>query len=211
MFISFEGIDGSGKSTQARRLAAHLRKTGRDVVVVREPGGTPLAEHLRSILLDPTSEIGAHTELMLFSAARAHLCAHAIAPSLERGAVVIADRFFDSTVAYQGGGRGLADPEWLLDLQHFATQGLTPDRTYWVDVPVTVAAARRGTREVDRMEAGGDDFFERVRAAYAALARLHPERIVRIDGSGVQETTFTTILSDVEQVAPDLLAPADRQ
>lgn len=183
MLITFEGIDGSGKSTQARRLVEALRAAGRDVQAVREPGGTTLGERVRALLLDPASRIAPTAELLLFSAARAQLVEDVVRPALRSGAVVVADRFYDSTTAYQGGGRGLADVERLDDLHALATGGLAPDLTFLMDVPVDVATDRRARRAEDRMEAGGDAFFERVRAAYLALAARHPERVVVLDGT----------------------------
>jgi dTMP kinase len=183
MFITFEGIDGSGKSTQAERLAATLRAEGRTVTLVREPGGTPVGERVRSILLDDTQVVAPIAEVMLFSAARAQLATEVIRPALEAGGVVLADRFYDSTTAYQGGGRGLFDADWLESLHSRVTGGLVPDLTILVDLPVSVAGARRAGRSADRMEAGGDEFFERVRAAYLDLARRHAERIRVVDGT----------------------------
>ena len=194
MFFSFEGIDGSGKSTQARLLAETLREAGREVVEVREPGGTDLGERVRSLLLDPDSDVDERAELLLFSAARAQLVARVIAPALERGAVVIADRFFDSSTAYQGGGRGLAEPEWMEALHTFATNGASPDRTYLIDVPLVTAARRRGERPADRMERGGDSFYYRVRSAYLSLAS-HP-RVLVLDGTHPVETLRQSVEAD---------------
>ena len=209
MLITFEGIDGSGKSTQVRLLADALRAEGRTVHVVREPGGTPLSEAVRALLLAPTSEIAPNAELLLFSSARAQLVADVIRPALGRGETVLADRFYDSTTAYQGGGRGLADPEWLGRFHAFVTGGLAPARTFLVDVPVALAAQRRGgdaARDgADRMEAGGDPFFERVREAYLALARREPGRIHVLDGSQPVEALHAQILADTRGL---LSAPA---
>lgn len=181
VFFSFEGIDGSGKSTQARLLAETLRQRGYEVVEVREPGGTPLGEAIRRLLLDPDREIDERAELLLFSAARAQLVAHVIRPALSRGAVVIADRFFDSSTAYQGGGRGTGSTELLTSLHQFATDGLSPQRTYLVNTPPELASQRREMREQDRMESGGEAFYSRVQKAYQSLAES--ARFMTLDGT----------------------------
>jgi dTMP kinase len=201
LFISFEGIDGSGKSTQARLLEAYLRRTGRAVLLVREPGGTPLAEHVRSLLLSHEVAISPFAELLLFSAARAQLVEEALRPTLAAGTVVLADRFFDSTTAYQGGGRGLADADWLSDFHRHVTGGLVPERTFLFDLPPEVAARRRADRDdaPDRMETGGEAFFERVRAAYLALAAREPARVRTLDGTLPPDWLHEQVVRDVER------------
>ena len=199
MLITFEGIDGSGKSTQARMLEEHLRSEGRNVRLVREPGGPPLAECIRSLLLSHDVEISPFAELLLFSAARAQLVRETIRPALNAGSVVICDRFYDSTTAYQGAGRGLADPAWLDEFHKHVTDGLTPDRTYLIDVSVAVASGRRSGRdedEADRMESGGENFFERVRAAYLHLAEREPARVLVLDGTLPVDVLHTMIVED---------------
>lgn len=197
MFVSFEGLDGSGKTTQLDRLEARLRALGRTVTRVREPGGTALGEHVRRLLLDPAMEITPRAELLLFSAARAHLCDTIIRPALERGDVVLADRFFDSTTAYQGGGRGVADPAWLGALHPFVTGGLVPDRTVLLRLDPEIALARRSGRATDRMEASGEAFYRRVAGAYDALAAAHPERIRILDATGSPEAIHDAIWADL--------------
>ena len=206
MFFSFEGIDGSGKSTQARRLAEALREGGREVVEVREPGGTALGELVRSLLLDPDETIDLRAELLLFSAARAQLVSHVIEPALQRGAVVIADRFYDSSTAYQGGGRGIADPLWMTRLHEFTTSSRSPDRTYLIDVPLAVAASRRtGRGETDRMEQSDRAFYSRVRDAYLALASN--KRVVILDGTEPTDAVQQAVWED----AQSLLARKDSE
>lgn len=194
VFLSFEGIDGSGKTTQARRIADHLEARGCEVVRVREPGGTPLGESIRSLLLQPDVEITPRAELLLFSAARAQLVETVIVPALARGAIVVADRFFDSTTAYQGGGRGVLDIESAEAFHSFVTSGLAPHRTVIVDVDVETSLRRRAGQIPDRLEAVGVDFQHRVREAYRALAAHAPERIVVVDGSAEEAVVTQEIL-----------------
>ena len=204
MLVSFEGIDGSGKSTQVAMVRDRLLAAGSGVEVVREPGGTAVSERVRDILLDRSLHVEPLAELLLFSAARAQLVAERIRPLLDRGFVVLCDRFYDSTTAYQGGGRGLADPEWLDSFHGLVTGGLVPDRTYLVAVDPAVARARRTGRPADRMEQAGDDFLERVDSAYRALAAAHPDRIVVVDGSGDPESVGERIWEDLAARLPVL-------
>ena len=196
MFFSFEGIDGSGKSTQARLLADALRERGYEVVEVREPGGTDLGERVRALLLDPAAAIDDRAELLLFSAARAQLVSEVVRPALDRGAVVVADRFYDSSTAYQGGGREVALPEWLGSLHAFATAGLVPTRTYFVDLDPGEAERRRDGRSADRMESGGIDFYHRVRETYLRLADDDRQRVRRLDARRSIEDLADEIRND---------------
>lgn len=200
LLLTFEGIDGSGKSTQARLLDEYLRENGYETLLVREPGGTELSERIRSLLLEPDVNVHPTAELLLFSAARAQLVAERIRPALEAGRIVICDRFYDSSTAYQGAGRGVADPAWLQSFHHRVTEGLVPDRTYLVDLDPETARARRddGATERDRMEGEDRDFYHRVAAAYDALAEEHPDRIHRLDGHRSIDALHTAIRSDVE-------------
>lgn len=182
LFFSFEGIDGSGKSTQATLLAEWLLQTGYPVLAVREPGGTPLGEEIRRLLLDPDTEAQPRAELLLFAAARAQLVQTVIRPALDSGTHVVADRYIDSTVAYQGAGRRLATSIDVDGLSALATGGLEPDRTYLITIPLDEAARRRSTRQVDRMEQQADDFRERVAGAYQEVADRHQRRVVTFDG-----------------------------
>jgi len=191
MFVTFEGLDLSGKSTQAERLLARLRGMQRaaqvfpgGVVALREPGGTALSERIRPLLLERSQlRIDERAELMLFSASRAQLVAEVIRPALERGAVVVCDRFYDSTTAYQGYGRGL-DLEEVQRVNRAATGGLRPDCTVLVDITVEEMhrRARIAGKDPDRMEAAGVAFYERVRRGYRTLASLEEERFLVIDG-----------------------------
>lgn len=179
MFITFEGVDGSGKTTQAALLAEHLSALGRDVVATREPGGTPLGERIRALLLDGDHP-AAWAEAALFAAARAELAERVIRPSLARGADVVCDRFLDSSLAYQGAGRGLG-VDRVLEL-NVAVRDLAPDRTFVLLVDGETAVARAGS-DPDRMEREDEAFRASVADGYRELAQRYSERIVVLDGS----------------------------
>ena len=180
MFVTFEGVDGSGKSTQARLLAERLREEGREVVLTREPGGTALGEEVRTLLLHG-EHIAPWAEAALFAAARAQLVDEVIRPALARGADVVSDRYLDSSLAYQGLARGLGI-ERVLELNLLATSGILPDRTVLVLVPPAEAAARRGDAP-DRIEREGAGFAEEVDRAYREIARVFGQRVVVVDGT----------------------------
>jgi dTMP kinase len=180
MFITFEGLDGSGKSTQAELLAEALRGTGLDVVTTREPGGTPLGEHVRELLLSG-DEISPWAEAALFTAARAELVDGVIAPALESGAVVICDRYLDSSLAYQGVARGLG-VDRVLELNLPAIRGQLPDRTFLLEIDPGEAARRVGENG-DRIEREDEQFREQVANAYRLLAETFPQRIEVVDGT----------------------------
>jgi dTMP kinase len=187
-FLTLEGPDGGGKSTQLEPLARTLRALGYPVVVTREPGGTALGERIRSILLDwKSGGMTPWTEALLFTAARAELVAQVIRPQLAQGAVVICDRYLDSTLAYQGVGRGL-DLDVLGRLQQEATGGLQPHLTLWFDVPVEIALARRRNGARDRLDGETAAFHGRVREGYRGLAAQDPGRWVLLDASRDRET-----------------------
>lgn len=192
-FISFEGIDGAGKSTHIQAVADWFRARGADVQLSREPGGTPLAEALRDIVL--TQPMGSLTELLLMFAGRRDHVETVIRPALAAGKTLLCDRFTDASFAYQGGGRGL--PLSVLEpLADWVQEGTEPELTLWFDLPAEQAAARRANaREADRIEQQDLDFFERVRAGYAARAALAPGRIVRIDASGSVEQVGAQVLA----------------
>lgn len=185
MFISFEGIDGSGKSTQLMLLREWLESHGHRVVTVREPGATLLSESIREILLSNKQTITPTAELLLFSAARTQLVETVIRPALEKGEVVLCDRYVDSTTAYQGYGRRLDLREVQL-CNSLATQGVMPSVTFFIDVPYDEAQLRMqfhpAAGEPDRMERSGRDFFDRVRDGYHAIAKNEPDRFVIING-----------------------------
>ncbi len=192
-FITFEGGEGCGKSTQIQRIKTRLEQAGIRVVVTREPGGTHLAERIRDMLKheheDPPCD---RSEVLLFLAARAQLVHHVIRPALEKGVWVLSDRFSDSTFAYQGYGRGLP-LDMLRLMNHFACESLTPDRTFLLDVLPAVSRARLRVREEetqttsDRIEAAGDEFHLRLREGFRAMAVEEPDRIFTIEASGTPE------------------------
>jgi dTMP kinase len=184
MFISFEGVDGSGKTTQVELLAEQLRSEGREVVATREPGGTELGEQIREMILHG-GEMAPWTEASLFAAARAQLVDEVIRPALARGADVLCDRYIDSSLAYQGIGRGLG-VERVLELNQLATAGLLPDRTFVLLVPLEEAARRRGS-DADRLERAGIEFVEFVDRAYQELAQVFPTRVVCADATQAPE------------------------
>ena len=180
-FITFEGIDGAGKSTHIDAVAQRLRDAGATVIVTREPGGTPLAERVRDMVLHTTMD--ALTESLLVFAARRDHIAQIIVPALEAGHTVLCDRFTDATFAYQGGGHG-APMDALVQLERLVQGTLQPDLTIWFDLPAELAAQRRAqARAADRFEQEDLDFFERVRGGYAARAQAMPQRFARIDAS----------------------------
>jgi len=181
MFVTFEGLDGSGKTTQVELLRRHLEESGREVVVTREPGGTELGERIRELLLNGP-DMSAWAEATLFAAARAELVERVIAPARERGADVICDRYVDSSLAYQGIARGLG-VDAVLELNLAAVQRVLPDRTFLLLVDPATAAGRTG-RKPDRIEREDGDFRMRVDAAYRELAERFRERIVAIEAGG---------------------------
>lgn len=197
-FITIEGIDGAGKSTQSARLLELLEGSGKDVVRTREPGGTPLAERIRAMLL--SDEMGPDAETLLFFAARADHVARVIRPALEAGRWVLSDRFTDATYAYQAGGKGM-DGERIEALETWTLGGFAPDLTILFDVDPAVAAARLAARAVekDRFERMGADFFTRVREAYLARAAAQPGRFLIVDAAGGPEDVAARIR---EAVAP---------
>jgi dTMP kinase len=200
LFITFEGPDGSGKSTQARMLAERLRSQGRDVLESVEPGGTPIGQQIRRILLDPANqELTAVSELLLMFAARAQNVEQWILPALAQGKIVISDRFTDSSIAYQGAGRGLGW-EKVLEVDRIACHGLVPDLTICVDIDTATGLARaqsRGGFET-RLEEQAIEFHKRAREAYHELARQEPQRFRLIDGSGAPAAIAEKVLHEFD-------------
>lgn len=203
-FITFEGIEGCGKTTQLKLLAQHLRASGQAVAVTREPGGCPIADRVREILLDAgNSAMTATTELLLYAAARAQHVAEVIEPALEAGQIVLCDRFTDATIAYQGYGRGL-DQAVIAELNRLATGNIRPDLTVLVDCPVEVGLARamarinnsQGARE-ERFELESLQFHRQVREGYLKLAEREQDRFIVIDGAGNIEETEAAVAAAV--------------
>jgi dTMP kinase len=192
VFVTFEGIDRSGKTTQARLLAKAL---GDDALLVREPGGTPAAERIRELVKDPAVELSPIAETLLFGAARAELLEQVVRPALAEGKVVIGDRYIDSTVAYQGGARGLGI-ERIERLNDWIADGLWPDVTFLLEVPTPIARGRGG--EDDRFEREGEDLQRAVAAAYEELAERHADRYVRVDASQSKSEVHVQVLAEVE-------------
>lgn len=205
-FITFEGGEGCGKSTQIRRLESFLKEKGVEVLVTREPGGTRLAELIRGLLKDEKDDPPCdRAELLLFLAARAQLVKNVILPALESGVWVLSDRFSDSTFAYQGYGRGL-DLEILKIANDFACDSLKPDLTLLLDVPAEVAASRMRKREretntsADRIELAGDEFHLRLREGFRALAAAEPERIITVDASGTPDEVWEAVCRSLKHL-----------
>ena len=198
VFITFEGGDGAGKTTQLQLLVSWLEDHGHSYVLTREPGGTDVGVELREIILHRKGFLAPRAEALLYAADRAHHVHTVVRPALERGDVVVQDRFFDSSVAYQGAGRVLSETE-VRDLSLWAVENLRPNLTIVLDVPADVARVRRdSTRDVyDRLEAEADDFHERVREAYRRLAKEEPERIVIIDGQLPAEQIHQQVIDRV--------------
>lgn len=191
--ITFEGIDGCGKSTQVQMLSDHLSSLGYSVVVVREPGGTDVGEAIRDILLSVELSPCPETELLLYLASRAQLTRQIIFPALNEGKVVIADRFADSSTVYQGYARGIG-METVKKLNAFATMNLVPSITFILDIPEEIAAERMKLKSKDRLEKEGTDFLKKAREGYLILAREEPERFVVVNASRSPDVIFEEIL-----------------
>jgi len=189
LFITFEGVEGCGKSTQIKLLQTHLEDLGFDTILTREPGGTPVAERIRALLLDPeNSDLLPMAELMLYSAARAQHVGECIRPAMDAGKVVLCDRFVDSTTAYQGAGREM-EAAVLEALHELSTGGLMPNVTFLLDLPVEMGLARAGKRgAADRLEQESMAFHQRVRDGFLALAQSEPKRIAVVDAAGAVDT-----------------------
>ncbi len=196
-FITFEGIDGSGKSTQLRLLANYLKEVGCEVLLTREPGGTPVGVRLRGALLDAHEEVDPLTELLVFAADRAQHVRRVLRPAIAAGKVIISDRYADATVAYQGAGRGFS-PELIAEIVQLATEGLRPDLTVLFDLSVEDSIARTSRRanaknKGDRLDAEASDFHVRVRNAYLEIARTEPERVKIVETNRPAEETHQRV------------------
>ena len=204
MLVTFEGIEAAGKSTLIAALSQELTTRGNVVLVTREPGGTPLGDALRAVFLDPALAVDPIAEVMLLNASRAQLVADVIAPALKVRSIVLCDRFFDATVAYQGYGRGL-NVDSLLEICLTATHRIAPDLTFLIDIPVELSVARlRARGGADRLEREGAAFHTRVRDGYLALADRFPSRYVVLDGTqpaGVLATSAFAVLSERREAA----------
>lgn len=200
LFVTFEGGDASGKTTQIGLLADWLKEQGKTVVVTREPGGSDLGNELRDIVLHRRGFIAPRAEALIYAADRAHHIHEVVRPALERGEVVLQDRYLDSSVAYQGAGRVL-DPSEVREVSLWATEGLMPDVTVLLDVPVDIGLARQASEEraYDRLEAEALEFHERVRDSYLAIAQENPDRVVVIDGTAAIDEVHRAVLERVSQ------------
>jgi len=201
LFLTFEGGDGSGKTTQINRLVTWLESQGRTVVLTREPGGTDLGVELRNIVMHRKGFIAPRAEALLYAADRSHHIHTLVRPALERGDIVVQDRYLDSSVAYQGAGRVL-DPDEVRELSLWGTERLMPDLTVLLDVPATVAKARQAAedRDYDRLEAEAEDFHTRVRESYLALAEAEPERFLVVNGELPIEEIYQVIITRVSDL-----------
>lgn len=199
MFITFEGIDSSGKTTQLQMLAHWFGEQGLPYLVVREPGGTTISERIRDLLLDPMhDEMHQVAELFLFSAARAQLTREIIIPSLKNGLTVLCDRYFDSTTVYQGNGRGI-DLLAIHKINSLATAATTPDVTFYIDISYDESQRRKhaAQADTDRMERASQDFFKKVRDGYLALAKEESERFIIIDGLQERNAIHAAIVQEI--------------
>lgn len=206
IFVSFEGVEGCGKSTQVALLAQELKRRGVEVVTTREPGGTPLGEEIRALLLNPAFTPTPWAELFLLEAARAQLVAAVIRPALEKGAWVLADRFSDSSLAYQAGARGLPFRQ-VRALNLMATGGLVPHRTLVLSLPVPEALSRARNRPTTqaanrRFEDEGETFHRRVAAAFKRLAAQEPQRVRLVDGRGSPSQVHARVLQELSELLP---------
>lgn len=198
MFITFEGIDGSGKSTQILLLREYLVKNGLKVVTLREPGGTELSEYIRAVLLNKKLEVSNISELLLFQAARADLVQTIVKPSLADGRIVLSDRYFDSTTAYQGYGRGI-DLKVINKSNQIGSLGVLPDITFYLKIERNIGLDRVSGKELDRMELSSDEFYERVILGYDELAKKE-SRIITIDGNKDLKEIHSIVVSEVEKL-----------
>jgi dTMP kinase len=208
LFVTLEGPDGCGKTVQSKRLAEHLRSQGLNVLMTREPGGTEIGDQIRQVIMSlENRQMDPRTEFLLFTASRAQLVKEVIRPHLEAGGVIVSDRFYDSSFAYQGYGHGLPLEE-LRAITSFATGGLVPDLTLLIDLPAKAGLARRKTGgNWNRMDAYDLEFHQRVRTAYRKMAQAEPERWRTVDGDRSQDDVQTALQSAVEAFVAKRSAP----
>ncbi|GKS14334.1 thymidylate kinase [Paenibacillus chitinolyticus] len=214
LFLTFEGPDGSGKTTQLRRLAESLQALGYDTVVTREPGGTPISDHIRSLVLTPDyKEMADHTEVLLYAASRAQHVREFIVPALKANRIVLCDRFVDASLAYQAYGLGISFDE-VAAINRFATGGLEPTRTYLLDVPVETSRQRllartqsAGGEGLDRIEQKGEGYHTRVREGFMKILEQNPKRICLIDADRTQDEIAHDILQDCKQLLDRVFFP----
>lgn len=199
MIVTFEGIEGSGKSTQIEKLKNSLIKLNLDFAIFREPGGTDLSEEIRDILLNKDLDISPLSELLLFESARAELISKKILPSNKNKKIIIIDRFIDSTVAYQGYGRGISI-DLINHLNKIVTEGIKIDRTYLLDAPVDIIEKRMVDKKKDRIERENSNFHNKIRAGFLEIAKQNPERFLVIDATKELEEIHNIILSDVLKI-----------
>jgi dTMP kinase len=201
LFISFEGVDGCGKSTQLRFLGEYLKEKGHDLLFTREPGGCVIAEKIRGLLLDvENAEMDAKTEALLYAAARAQHVAQVIGPALMAGKIVLCDRFIDSSLAYQGVGRRLGIGN-IFDINCFATGGIMPDKTFFLDYPPDLAFSRMSKRrEHDRLEKEEMAFHQTLYKGFIELSGLYPDRVIRVDAQGTKYETSDKIRAMMDQI-----------
>ena len=198
MFITFEGIDGCGKTTQVELLKSHFEAKGYEVISIREPGSTKISEQIREILLDSkNTELSSESETLLFASARAQIVKEVIIPSINENKIVLCDRFIDSTIAYQGYGRGM-DLQNLDIINAFAIQNNYPDFTFFIDVSVEESKKRLNSSNLDRMESTGDEFFNNVRNGYLELTKKYPKRIYLIDGTLTIDEIHSKIIEIID-------------
>jgi dTMP kinase len=202
--ITIEGLDGAGKSTLATALAQAIKERGVQVELLREPGGVVLSERIRGLVKDPALQIGARAEALLYAAARAELVDERVRPLLQEGVTVLLDRFVDSSLAYQGAGRGLG-VEQVRAINLLATGGLDPDRTLLLQISPAIGRDRQQTRgtEPDRLEREGESFFQAIAAAYELLAHAEPQRIRPLDGEQAATRVLAQALSEIEDLLPE--------
>lgn len=202
LFITFEGTDGAGKTTQIQCLSANLKRAGYAVCLTREPGGTPISEQIRDMVLNPDhSEMSATTELLLYAASRAQHVSEVIKPALEAGKIVISSRFTDAMVVYQGHGRGL-DLDRIHHLNRIATDGVTPDVTFVLDLPVEIGLQRvqKSRGGLDRLEGEKIEFHRRLRDGYQTLAKQEPQRLKLIDAQVNSEQVYAQIQTVIQSL-----------